>query len=346
MLAFCYQGSVKKQWSYVVVAVLIYAVLFGMRYGVGRDHIAYWEMYKLGDFSLYEDEPALPFIIKLCKSLYFGPVIFFAIVSFVQLYLCFRVLRKDYYIYKYALIPFFLGAIWLSFSNGLRQEIAFCIFVSSLLAIKEKKWWAYYFMIIVAILFHKSAILLLPLYPILVIKDNWFKKSNLQLVTLLFVVTASNVNVIQDVFSHIDPFIQLIGYGDYFSEYRYSDFLYKESQYGIGYYLILATNIILVLYSDKYKGQFNSKTVNMMYSLYYIGVIMYYLFMGSLLLGRLNYYFYQFNFLVGAYALCYLNKANKYIYILLLLLYLLIFASTLYRGAENTAFFKFFWEVA
>ena len=68
-------------------------------------------------------------------------------------------------------------------------------------------------------------------------------------------------------------------------------------------------------------------------------------FGSSQLLNRINYYFYQFQFIFAALTMTYLfkNKKKNICYILLIC-YTLLFAARMFRAETNTAIFRFFWD--
>ena len=119
---------------------------------------------------------------------------------------------------------------------------------------------------------------------------------------------------------------------------------------GIGFYLILLQNIILIAYSNKLKAYFSNGYFSIIYDLYIIGVIYGYISNGSIILTRLNYYFNGFNFIVAAFTLTFLfNKLrlhlnNWIIFLLLTAIYILIFIGLIYRIDENSYRFIFFWQ--
>lgn len=349
MYFLCIQAKYSCRWIYVVLAILIYAVIFGLRYDVGADYLSYLESYKntlisTYNINYYHYEPGFRFLIISLVYLKAHFSCFFGIVAFIQLYLIFSSIRPYRNIYPYLVLTFMLGCVWLSYANGLRQQLAFCLFALAIFFVERKKFVRYSIIVLLAVSMHKTAIILFLLYPLLQYKTDWFKKEKIQLLILLGAIIIGNLGVIQNYITNLENYATYFGYEDYFQD-RYSDIIYSgEVKKGIGYYVLLIINIVLICNSTKYKQYYNCKHIYYIYNLYFIGVIMKYAFEGSQLLQRINYYFYGFDFIIGAIALFYAKKMNVAMYRILIIMYLLTFIATMYRMEDNTALFRFYWQ--
>ena len=120
--------------SNILIAISIYALIFGLRYGVGYDTNAYIESYS--DYGKgyveKEIEPGFLFLNQSIYSLGLPSWFFLSVVAFLQLGLVYFAYRREKNVYAYLSLTFMLGCVWLSYSNGLRQVLAFCFFVSSI----------------------------------------------------------------------------------------------------------------------------------------------------------------------------------------------------------------------
>ena len=143
MLFLAKRASERNEWFWMILAILLYAIVFGLRYGVGVDHLAYladYMRYGLAASGQYDDtEIGFKFFRDTLAQNDIHFSVYFVIIAFVQLWLVFKAVQKDKFIYPYLVVAFFLGCIWLSYSNGLRQQLAFCFFAYSLLFIENKK---------------------------------------------------------------------------------------------------------------------------------------------------------------------------------------------------------------
>ena len=350
MYFLCKKAQQTTRWEYVIFAILVYSVVFGMRYDVGVDQLAYLESYKSASINSYNInsshyESGFRFLMMSLIDMEAHFAWFFGIVAFLQLFLVFASVKPHRDVYPFLTFTFMIGCVWLTYANGLRQQLAFCFFALSVLFVEKKQWLLYYLMIALAMSMHKTAILLVLFYPLLRFKEEWFKNEKLQIGLLLVAIVIGEMGFVQNYLGQLETYASLLGYEDYFQD-RYSEKMYKEiARRGIGYYVLLITNFILIWHSSKYKEYFKSKYVYYIYNLYFIGVLMKYAFAGSHLLQRINYYFYGFEFIVAAFALLYARKSNKKMYWMLSAMYVLTFAAIMFRMEDNTALFRFFWQI-
>lgn len=350
MFALCKRIKHTVSWTDIIIIAFIYSVIFGLRYDVGADYLSYFESYRSVSISsyninYYNYEVGFRSMILFLTSLNIHYAWFFGIVAFLQLFLILGSVRTYHKVYQYLIFTFMIGCVWLSFANGLRQELAFCCFAMALSFVEKKQYYWYYALIVLAISVHKTAILLVLFYPLLRCKLEWLKNKKIQILLLSSAVIIGNIGIIQDYIAYLENYATFLGYGDYFQD-RYSDIMFSNvERKGIGYYVLLITNIILIWYSPKYKHFYNSNFIYYIYNLYFVGVLMNYAFEGSQLFQRINYYFYGFNFIVGAFALFYTKQKNIKIYRVLFAMYILTFIATMYRMEENTALFRFYWQV-
>ncbi len=351
------RASDKGEWFWMVLAILIYSIIFGMRYGVGVDHLSYLADYQRVSFALdsqYDDtEVGFRFIRDTFAKGGFHFAIYFGLIAFLQLWLVFKAVKKDKFIYPYLIIAFFLGCVWLSYSNGLRQQLAFAIFAYSLLFVENKKQLPiHWLLLLLATTMHDSAWLLFAIAPLLYIRTDWFTNIKIQYILLAVAIIVGKLPQIEawlmsweGNYGFLDEYMKETGYENYF-EYGDNENIFQNKETGgVGYYVNMVRNIVIILFSANTK-QYNSKDriVTYMYNLTFIGILMHYLFITSQLMARVNYYFYGFAYIFGAYTLHYLYNKNKKMFWVLLGLYLLTVVGTMYRMYDNTSAFYFFWQ--
>ena len=327
-----------------------------MRYGVGVDHLSYMTEYQRVSSTsivLYDDtESGFRFIRDTLAQGGAHVAIYFGLIAFLQLWLVFKAVKSDRVIYPYLVISFFLGCIWLTYANGLRQQLAFCIFAYSLLFVNKKLLPLHYILIILAVSMHQSAVLLLVIAPLLMIKKDWFTNTKIQYMLFATAIIVGQLPQIESwlvnsegQLTFLGGFLEETGYDGYY-EYKDGEAIFKEvGTGGIGYYIELIINIILIRFCNDIK-LFNkdNKLVTYMYNLAFIGILSHYLFISSPALSRINYYFYGFAFIFGAYALHYLYEKHKSMFYTLLSLYILTFIGTMYKMFDNTSAFYFLWQ--
>lgn len=350
MFLLCKSAFKENEWGYVVSAVLIYAVIFGCRYGVGKDFFAYEYIYNCTLDGLLANIPDWEFgfmsILKTLAKFRLHSSCFFGVIAFLQLILIFASVKKDKYVYTYLVFTYMIGCVWLAFSNGLRQELAFCFFAFALTFADKKEWYKHYSIILMAISMHNSAYLLLLFYPILILKKEWFANVKFQLSILILAYLIGESKLLSQYLFLFDEVLSIDAFSDSYGAYLgYEDKLYSEVTKGLGYYIFLLMDIILVAHSTKIKKYTSNNYLIVIYNFYFIGTILRHAFIDSHLIQRVNYYFYGFQFILAAYSLYYFYQSRSYKYFYLLLsLYVLTFVATMSKMEDNTALFRFFWE--
>lgn len=239
-----------------------------------------------------------------------------------------------------------VGCSWLTYSNGLRQILAVALWIWAVRFMVEKKVWMHYFVILLAVTMHTSALMLVVFYPLYYWKEEWFRNIKWQLLALVLSLVIMNLHVAQNLMRSIDLVAQAVGYGDYADEDSdtIAQLVDRELSLGMGFFITLLLNILLVIFSPKVKNYVKSKYFNAAYNFFVIGIVLKYIFASSMVFSRINYYFINFTFIVAAYTLFYAHRCNRVLFYTLLALYALTFAATLWKGEENTALFVFFWQ--
>ena len=211
----------RGQWFGVSLAVLLYAIVFGVRYGVGTDYFGYLYYYKLAQTSLSEFdsyEAGFNFLINLFAGEGAHFSVFFGAIAFLQLFLICFSLRKHKEIISYMFFVFMMACVWLSFSNGIRQELAFCFFIVAIFCLSTKRKWLYFFFVMFAYLMHKSAIILIAFYPLFIWKKEWFVDVKKQLIALCVAIVLMNFSLVGSVVGLLDNLIISLGYEEYMKD--------------------------------------------------------------------------------------------------------------------------------
>ncbi len=338
------QSVQRNTFVFVAAAVFCYALIFGLRSGVGVDFWGYQGWYNdaiLGLNTYDHIEPGFKFLLNTSASLRLPFSFFLFLIAFMQLILVFASVRKFKSVYKALAITFMLGCVWLTYANGLRQQLAFCVFAYSLQFVADRKMLKYYIGVGVASLFHTSAVILVLIYPLFALKEDYFKRVWVQFVLLAVALAVSQLSLASGAMRSLDGLGKLLGYDVYFKE----EFeLTEKVRIGIGFFINLLIDVVFIFTSTKVKAFYNTRYVMILYSLFFIGVLWYYVFLDSLLLQRINYYFIGFKYIYAAFAINALVKCRDIKYLVIYLLYFAVFAATMYRMEDNTALFMFNWQ--
>ena len=335
----------RNNLGYIVGAVFFYAIIFGLRSGVGVDFWGYkeWFDYSAAGFGAYKNmEPGFNLLINICVKAGLPFSFFLGLIAFGQLLLIYLAIKPYKSVYSMLALTFMLGCVWLTYANGLRQQIAFCIFAYSLHFISQKSWIKYYICVLVACTFHTSAILLVIFYPLFAFRQEWFKNRFLQFILLTIALLLSSKSLVTSLVEPVEQIADVIGYGHYFDS-EHSQFSH-EIEIGLGFVINLLLVIYLIYNSTIVKTYYKSAFINNIYDLFMVGVLWQYVFIDSMLLSRINYYMLGFQYIWGALSLTALARTNRNQYYIILGLYILVFIATLYRMNENAALFMFNWQ--
>lgn len=337
-----------NKFGYIVAAVGIYSIIFGFRYGVGGDFFSY-----LGAFDEIVQGKQFPIAASWEKGFYYlmrilaffkSSSLFFSCVAFLQLFFIVLAIKDYKHVYPYLFLAFILTGTWLGFANITRQIISMGFWVLSLRYAIERKPVQHYALIVAAILFHNSAVLLLPFYPIILISSNWFKSVRIELVLLAITLSLISVDVLQDFIERFDYVIRTVGY-DHYIENRYDLVQSDDVHMGIGFYISIAINVVIILYSEFTKSFYKRDFFNLLYSLYFLGTLLHYLFINSLVFSRVIVYLYYLQFVIVGFMLYYLYASRKTIpFYVLMSLMALTFVALMYRMTENWTVFVFNWQ--
>ena len=340
----------KNQWNNIIIALIFYTVIFGFRYNVGMEYPAYLAGYKNQGLSIYSYgeiyEPGFSFIIKFLNSIHAHFSIFFGLIAFIQIYYVFKAFKCNFKLYPYLIYTFMFGCVWLDFNNGLRQILALCFFIYSIALLDKKHWFrSCLIYTLVGMSMHKSAIILIILCVLLKYKDEWFNNLKFQFIAFLTAYIIGNIGFVQQFIGQFDLILSYMQYDHYLERDDLEHMIEKEVSRGIGFYGILCTDILLVVYSNKIKKYLlDNLYFKRIYNLFFIGILIRYAFLTSMMIQRVNVYFYYFKFIVAAYALYYAKKNNKYLFIALIFLYLLFFVGILSSMEINRSMYMFFWQ--
>lgn len=312
-------GFHRKQvlpWEYWCI-IIIFAIVAGLRWDVGIDHLSYLDAYLNPSSSgkIYEQmEPAFKGIIISFNKIGLHFFFFFAFCAAVQMAFVILSFRKNEYIIPYIVLLIVLGPYFLNWMNGIRQCMVTCSFIWAVSLIKNKKFIPYIIWCLVSCLFHKSALILIPFFLFAFSKRIWGNKY--LILTLLFVCIIIGSNPIWMSFLNSVSFLpELLGYDEYASDF--SNMLsgddFRELAWGPAKIGILLTNIFIIFYYNKVRKNYSFSCIDLYYKFSVLGALFYYLFCNtSHLFLRPISYFTIFLLPMTAFTLEYLIKKRKY----------------------------------
>lgn len=318
---------------YHILALIAISFVVGFRNGVGVDWKGYKDLFEdiSANIPSYKVEFGYYIINKWVAMIGGSAEIMFFIVALISWFFIFKSVPK-------ILLPltlFFLYADEVFFwsMNGVRQFVALSIFLYSIRFIINRTLIKYLFFIIIAILFHTSAVLLLPLYFI-----PFQKLYNQKFWFIAFIISSffANSQVL------VDGLRKIIFYGaNQFGLLSYYLGFFDRGQYiagtlilGLGFIFKFLINLFIIFFSKEVVKQ-NPQT-KIYFVLFFISTIIFNLFYMYQPIGRLNTYFAVLRCIVLALIIYHLSRKRKYqlLAISVIMYYFILFLSTIYNSSN------------
>lgn len=315
-----------KHWlrrKNVLIPLLAFVFIMGMRYDVGTDHLSYLDAYLYG-WTRSNLEVGMVLFTRICSFLRMPYPVFFAIIAFAEAAFFFGAFKKESYILPFYVVFLFTTGDVDSWNNILRCSLAAAFWMYSLRYIQEKNPWKYYLMGALAISFHLSSAILVVFYPIFRWKTDYFRRIPLQL-ALLAVVLVIN-HVFYSMIGNLESLLGVVssvtnGAYDFYTSEKLIDTVTSREGTGIAYLWMLLVNVIVCCYSRKMKRYYHSARFEMIYSLFFLGLLAFYVFPGgAILLTRPFRYFFFFKAVMLAYFAYYLMRTKQKVLLLVLVL--------------------------
>ncbi|SMC61482.1 EpsG family protein [Moheibacter sediminis] len=290
--------EVSKPWYYTIVTIMILTA--GLAWGISPDWISYWNTFEgaaivsfgaLSDLSEKLDmEVGYLYINKIISSIGLGYGSFVLILAIVSIYL------KTSTIFKYSgyvflgLLMYMVSIYFYEDQIQVRQGLANAITIFSVRYIIDRKLYPFLICMVLAFLMHKSSIVFVFAYWIVLIKFN----RNWVIITISLAIIAS----LTGVSLLIDGLLQLLpfGIGDKYDAYNTQGLQSAESSL-LGVIVKVLTVLAVVLF-DKQASE-NDVYYPYFRNLYIFGVAMYFFFGGGIFALRLpNFYLIFIAFMV------------------------------------------------
>ena len=322
----------------MICGILIFTIVFGLRYDVGVDYLNYLNIYHYLDVDRFE--PLFKHLTIFLSENGFHYSIFFSIFAFLQIFFFIYAFKNEKYLYPSLIYVLFCGQYFLLWMNVIRQDLTTCILIFSINFLTRKKFIAYLFCCILACCFHKSAILFILLYPFLKDGKDYFRRRSLSflymgLALLVFLSQVNLLSIFSSALSNIIVFFNLY-------EYAFMDFEanFSARDFGFSFLSSLMIDFLIISYSVPMKKFYGSKKFIICYNLYMFGAIANLAVLNSFLLARPFRHFSFFKLIVAAYLLYYLykhgnRKVNQFFYLCIVCLYLLLFLAIPFYSADS-----------
>jgi len=330
-----------------------YSLIIGLRYMVGRDYFGYLNWFKelkaTGVFPV-DNEFGFIFLNKIIAfaDLHFS--VLFIAIALLQIFFILKAIEKISFLRGWFFFFFFTSLMFFVSMNVMRQTIAFFIFFYSLNLFLDKRYGLTFLMFVLAMSFHKSIILMYILLPFL--KKDWFQNVKLQVGILVASVFIFPL-FIDRLLEAVTPIINLLGYNYYIENLDYMDEITKENTAGDGLsiYMFFLIDLVIILYSETLKKQFQKYNIVAYYNIFFVGLILSRVFANNFILARTAEYFIHFRVVILSFLCFYLmvpqlsgNVIRRAIVIILSLVMLSFFYKGIYNNAADCSPFQFVFE--
>lgn len=347
-------NRVQPHFSFgIIVSLLIFSFFSGVRYDVGVDYLAYLENYKIISTDRIpglNTEIGFQWLTNLFAKNNIHFAVYFATLALFQIIFIYFSFNNERYLLPFIIFVLMTNGTYFTWMNGIRQSIVFCIFVYNIKYIKERKIVLYLSWVFIGYLFHKSAILLIPLYFILRNDVDLFKGVIFQLVLLFSALILSEIKIWNYFVVYLEKIIDIVGYKNSYGDIQNKMSIFEQNYTkGIRFYFPLLLNIITTLYSFKLKKAFNKTSIKIFYNIYFIGALSSMLFYNNTLMRRPALYFIYMQFIISAYLLFYLkvnrkrSYLNYFLYIFIIFIHIMILYA--YISSNFHTQYHFFWEI-
>lgn len=354
MMAFanfsCKQNKFKQytsvfHWHYLL-PILLFTFVFGIRYDVGVDYLNYLKLYEMSNNGFeIEKEYLFKHLTTFFANNNIHFSLYFSLFTFLQIFFIYATFKNRPIILLFLIFILFTGRYFIDWMNLIRQSIAFCVFVYSTKYIIEKKILYFTLFILFASLFHKSAIILLLLYPFLKNNRDYFKNVILQLFILAIAFAIRGFQTWVEKFQFINELFLVTDYEKYINNFADRT---RELNTGYGFYALTVVDIIIISFKNKLKAFYEADTFIIFYNIYFVGRILSLLVMGNMILERPILYLSSFKLVITSYLLAYLWKKRKtgintLFFVIIIIIYIILFAFSILNGEENKVLYNVFW---
>lgn len=240
----------KVFYCFAFVTTVILILVGGLRYRVGADYGNYIATYELRkeiwwSYVKKMDEPGIAIICKVSSIIYDNYSTMFFICSLITIGLFMNTIKKYSYSYVFSVLIFIFVGTWAGSFGAIRQYLAAAVLFAGHRYIYRRKLLRWIIVIIIAMQFHRTAIVMLPVYFIAT------QKINIRTICILF------VSVIAIRFSY-DYILDTMSF---FKGVDQSDYSYMQTKVNIFRILVACAPILFyfIIYR-RYHKEDNSET--------------------------------------------------------------------------------------
>lgn len=175
----------------------ILAIIASIRYMYGNDYVSYYRCFqkiKNGGENPFKEEILFTFLNDISPSFYF----LITITSVFFVYVIYGLVKQnieDRYIWLSLFVLLVNPYLFLMNMSAIRQAIAMCLFIIAVECALNKQILRYIGLILIAALFHKSAIILLPVIFLINSKKITRIKVIIIVLSILFLLNVNSISL-------------------------------------------------------------------------------------------------------------------------------------------------------
>ena len=302
----------------ILLSIVVFALVAGMRYHTGYDHEMYLRDYlslqHVGECRDYEI--GYKYLSRAFSWLGASSVVYFAIMGSLQLGFLYYGLYTRKQLIPWIALYLMLGPWFLWCMNSMRQAVVACVFVSMLPLIVERRWKPYMLIVLLLATLHRSAILLALAYFITYLPQGFLTRRWLLYVVLSACVLLGITPIWMHAREGCQKFLVYVGWQNYISfidpilqgEFRHVSF-------GPSRMSNLFINCVIIWFYPRLREYFSGdKLLPLAFVFSLIGMFTFNLFVNtSFFVLRPFEYFLFFVLLMVGYTLCYLYSSKRWL---------------------------------
>lgn len=334
-------GASNQARIFGFLAVCFFALIVGLRWDVGIDYMSYYA-FSSGDFGADYEIERLEFFPRtlayLTNRTWLPFYVWFVVMAFLQFYFIHKTLKSIYPPLIGWGVFFFIAIFFQEQMNIVRQGVAVCIIMYAYTFLINKKLLPYLLFVIIASLFHKSAIVCLPLFLL----------SNVKIVLNRFwqyvvvaVLSLLSWRILSSVMQNVEGLFISMGYEGALEVAQAGDLVVERGS-GLGILFNYCRFAVLVYYSPMLSKKYSCFGFDFFYLLVFVAMCLYPALFEAMYLQRIFTYITYANVVVLAFLMHYLLQKGR-VSLSAILAYIIVFGQLiiyLHQGQN----WQFVWE--
>ena len=188
----------------VISCAIILIFVSGFRYCVGSDYLTYTNLYSkfLTDELSFFSQPALAIVARISAFIFNDYATWFFLMAVITIVPVIYIIKKDSISFSISIILYMLLGCWHYSFNTIKQCAAASMLLLGYKYIKERKFFKWCLICLIASFFHISALLMIPLYFLIVPKISTIR---IMLLILIGVIIFFFYDELFDMFKILRP---------------------------------------------------------------------------------------------------------------------------------------------